>query len=426
MMRGAEIVEEEKKRDHWSPRHQHRRSCSWSGSPGLPPELLDSIATDPDTEQLSLSPVSISSTPPPPNHERTRLIDRIRHGPDMKLDLDAVKSGMDGNEASGDTEICQRKERLAVCEKECSCILPYLFLSGRSVAQNLTTLQDSRISHIINCVGFVCPEYFPNDFAYRTLWLQDSPSEDIMCILYDVFDMIEDVREQSGGRVLLHCCQGVSRSAALIIAYLMWRKNESFEDAFYEVKSKRSVVSPNMGFLSQLMQWQKKILSPVDRYALQIYRIAPQSPNDPLYLVPKYTGPGGIELLDSRGAFVIRFANMLYVWKGRHCDKDMVAVADHAAFQFVRYERAQGPCLLVKEGSELRGFPKVWAVVLELSKPELDEEQFSLYDSEYEVYKKAKTGTYVPPLIGSGVLINLPARDETWSDLQGSPMQLNG
>ncbi|KAI5081382.1 hypothetical protein GOP47_0004565 [Adiantum capillus-veneris] len=426
-MRGSEIVEEEKKRDHWSPRHQHRRSCSWSGSPCLPPELLRKAeSADPDAEKLSLAPISISSTPPPPNRERTRLINRIRHGPGMKLNLDVVRRDSDGNEASGDAELRLRKERLAVCDKECSCIFPYLFLSGRSVAQNLNTLQDSRITHIINCVGFFCPEYFPNDFAYRTLWLQDSQSEDIMCILYDVFDMIENVREQRGGRVLLHCCQGVSRSAALIIAYLMWRKNESFEDAFYEVKSKRNVVSPNMGFLSQLMQWQKRISSPIDREALQIYRIAPQSPYDPLYLVPKYTGPGGIELLDSRGAFLIRFANMLYVWKGRHCDKDMVAVADHAAFQFVRYERAQGPCLFVKEGSELRGFPKVWAVVLESSKPEADEGQLSLYESDYEMYRKAKAGTYVPPVIGSGVPINLPARDETWRQLHGSPTKING
>jgi len=32
-------------------------------------------------------------------------------------------------------------------------------------------------------VGFACIENFPNDFCYRTLWLEDSPGEDLTCIL---------------------------------------------------------------------------------------------------------------------------------------------------------------------------------------------------------------------------------------------------
>ncbi|XP_022639536.1 methylecgonone reductase-like [Vigna radiata var. radiata] len=63
----------------------------------------------------------------------------------------------------------------------------------------------------------------------RTLWLQDSPSEDTTSILYDVIDYFEDVRKK-GGRVFVHCCQGVSRSTSLVIAYLMWREGQSFDD----------------------------------------------------------------------------------------------------------------------------------------------------------------------------------------------------
>ena len=80
-------------------------------------------------------------------------------------------------------------------------------------------------------MGFVCPKYFKADFVYRTLWLQDSPKEDITSICYDVFDYFKDVREH-GGRVFVHCWQRVSRSTSLVITYLMWREGQSLMMTF--------------------------------------------------------------------------------------------------------------------------------------------------------------------------------------------------
>lgn len=114
-----------------------------------------------------------------------------------------------------------------------------------------------------------------------TLWLRDSPSEDITSILYDVFDYFEDVREQ-GGRVLVHCSKGVSRSNSLVIAYLMWREKLSFEDAFQHVKAARGVTNPNMGFASQLLQFQKRVhaMPASPSSVIRMYRMAPHSQND--------------------------------------------------------------------------------------------------------------------------------------------------
>ncbi|BFG37293.1 hypothetical protein CerSpe_235670 [Prunus speciosa] len=100
-------------------------------------------------------------------------------------------------------------------------------------------------------------------------------------ILNDVFDYFEDVREQ-GGRVFVHCCQGVSRSTSSVIAYLMWREGQSSDDAFQYVEVARGIVDPNMGFACQLLQCQKRVhafpLSPSS--LLRMYRIAPHSPYD--------------------------------------------------------------------------------------------------------------------------------------------------
>ncbi|KAL2644977.1 hypothetical protein R1flu_012564 [Riccia fluitans] len=277
-----------------------------------------------------------------------------RNGLDIKLDLGAVQEvnfqEIDASEPS-DSELSRRREKMALCEKQCSRIRSHLYFGSSVVAQDFHTLRSNKISHILNCVGYVCAEYFPEYFHYRVLWLQDSPSEDLTSVLYDCFDYFEDVKEQ-GGRVYVHCCQGVSRSAAIVIAYLMWREGRQFEDVFQDVKNLRGVTSPNMGFAFQLMQWQSRILGSPKSPTLRMFRMAPHSPYDPLHLVPKSVNNPSIKALDSRGAFVIQFNNRLYVWQGRMCGRCMAKAADKAAFQLIRYEHALGPTITVREGHE--------------------------------------------------------------------------
>jgi len=55
-----------------------------------------------------------------------------------------------------------------------------------------------------------------------------------------------------GGKVLVHCMQGVSRSVTFVIAFLMWRQKASYEQVFEAVKSIRGVANPNIGFCFQV------------------------------------------------------------------------------------------------------------------------------------------------------------------------------
>ncbi|PHU06597.1 Protein-tyrosine-phosphatase MKP1 [Capsicum chinense] len=100
-----------------------------------------------------------------------------------------------------------RREKIAFFDKECSKVDEHVFLGGDAVAKDRDILKKNGITHVLNCVGFVCPEYFKSDFVYQILWLHDSLSEDITSILYDVFDYFEDVREKHG-RVLFIATKG--------------------------------------------------------------------------------------------------------------------------------------------------------------------------------------------------------------------------
>ena len=67
--------------------------------------------------------------------------------------------------------------------------------------------------------------------------------------------VVEAVRA-AGGRTLIHCHQGVSRSGAMLLAYLMWAFRMTVSVSLEYARSKRGVVSPNPGFLAQLLEWQ--------------------------------------------------------------------------------------------------------------------------------------------------------------------------
>ncbi|XP_043724719.1 protein-tyrosine-phosphatase MKP1-like [Telopea speciosissima] len=342
------------------------------------------------------------------------------------------------------TDFLLRKDKLAFFDKECSRIADHIYLGSDAVARNREILRQNGITHVLNCVGFVSPEYFKNDLIYKTLWLQDSPSEDITSILYDVFDYFEDVREQ-GGRVLVHCCQGVSRSTSLVIAYLMWRDGQSFEDAFQFVKAARGITNPNMGFACQLLQCQKRVhaVPASPNSVLRMYRMAPHSSYDSLHLVPKMLNHPSALGLDSRGAFIVHVPSVIYIWVGKNCTQVMLNHASAAASQVVRYERAQGPIVNIDEGKEPSEFWDALANCPLLTddfdrvgkdkdaKEEKDRvaaaislgvgnKKVSEYDVDYEIFHKALSGGVVPPVplsaTGSEAETHLPARENCWEE----------
>lgn len=64
----------------------------------------------------------------------------------------------------------------------------------------------------------------------------------------------------SSAKVFVHCAVGVSRSAALVLAYLMIYHNYTLVDAILKVKEKRWIF-PNRGFLNHLINLDSELKS---------------------------------------------------------------------------------------------------------------------------------------------------------------------
>ena len=60
------------------------------------------------------------------------------------------------------------------------------------------------------------------------------------------------------GKVFVHCFKGVSRSATIVLAYLMVRNNLDLMEAVRVLRAKRKI-HPNDGFIRQLCILQQDL-----------------------------------------------------------------------------------------------------------------------------------------------------------------------
>uniref|UniRef100_A0A1D1ZL88 Dual specificity protein phosphatase 19 n=1 Tax=Anthurium amnicola TaxID=1678845 RepID=A0A1D1ZL88_9ARAE len=365
-----------------TPRKSLWRSASWSArsSPTTNPTSAATDAANPSTTSITKPR---SSLPLPPLSVSRRPQAWPLPAPADSSPSPAASSLVDG---------------------DLSRVTDQIYLGGDAAARDHDLLRRHGITHVLNCAGFACPERFAGELRYKTLWLRDHPGEDIASLLYGAFDFLEEAiaAGRGRGRVLVHCARGTSRSAAIVVAYLMWRRAFPFDEALGLVRAARAAADPNPGFVSQLLQCQRRVLasppSPWSRDASpRTYRMAPHSPYDPLHLVPKTVDCSGPGELDSRGAFLVHApaagSGAVYVWVGADCDTAMATSAGTAARQVLRYERARGPIVAVDEGSEPAEFWDALGCSVDgRGSSAAPRRRVESYDLDFEIYRRALRG----------------------------------
>ncbi|XP_044051670.1 dual specificity protein phosphatase 2 [Siniperca chuatsi] len=137
-------------------------------------------------------------------------------------------------------------------------LLPFLFLGSAIHSSRRETLAAAGITAVLN-VSSSCPNFYEGEFQYLRLNVEDNLAADIRACFSTAIAFIDSVK-QSGGRVLVHCQAGISRSATICLAYLMHTQRVRLDEAFDFVKQRRQVISPNLAFMGQLLQFETDVL----------------------------------------------------------------------------------------------------------------------------------------------------------------------
>uniref|UniRef100_A0A3Q2VRQ1 Dual specificity protein phosphatase n=2 Tax=Haplochromis burtoni TaxID=8153 RepID=A0A3Q2VRQ1_HAPBU len=137
------------------------------------------------------------------------------------------------------------------------------FFLCRSVANDRYSLWKLGITHVVNaahgkthCQG--SHYFYGSTVDYYGVPADDSPSFDLSRYFFPSAEYIHNALDTTSARVLVHCAVGVSRSASIVLAYLMIHHNYTLLDAINKVKERRWIF-PNRGFLKQLRALDMKL-----------------------------------------------------------------------------------------------------------------------------------------------------------------------
>jgi len=136
-----------------------------------------------------------------------------------------------------------------------------LFLGNVTAARSTRSLTENRITHILS----VCTDQIPAElpeapYTHMRIAVEDVDYADLLIHLPSACRFIDSALK-SGGIVLVHCGQGLNRSAAVVVAYLMWSRRISVTQALEVVRGARDQIWVTGGFHEQL------VLFEVCRYA---------------------------------------------------------------------------------------------------------------------------------------------------------------
>lgn len=142
-------------------------------------------------------------------------------------------------------------------------VWPSLYISNTAVAKDKALLLDLGVTHVVNAAHGperidTGPCYYDNtDVTYHGVEADDRKDFDMSPFFSETAEVIHTALTHNG-KVLVHCARGVSRSATLVLAFLMIKQGLTLVEAVEAVRKHRNIL-PNVGFLNQLRELDRSL-----------------------------------------------------------------------------------------------------------------------------------------------------------------------
>jgi len=146
--------------------------------------------------------------------------------------------------------------------------------TGFADAQHVEALRQLKVTHVLTVAsrlrvwsdgrGEGDDAGPPPGITHVQLHIDDHPDADLLAVLPAALSFLGEALGRAwpppahrGNFVLVHCASGISRSAAVVAAFLMDSAGMAYEDALAYIKRGRRFANPNVGFRHQLLALQE-------------------------------------------------------------------------------------------------------------------------------------------------------------------------
>eukprot|EP00889_Picochlorum_renovo_P002419 jgi/Picre1/29449/NNA_004837.t1 len=154
----------------------------------------------------------------------------------------------------------------ALSSESPSMLFHNVYISGAVAANSFHVLKNIGITHILNATEDLFPPgdprstYIADTFdATLRLPLRDDEDEPIWDYFEEAAQFIQKSIDQKDKKILVHCHAGQSRSCALVIAWLILKRNLTLKDSVILVQQARPQAAPNSGYMNALGRLEERV-----------------------------------------------------------------------------------------------------------------------------------------------------------------------
>jgi hypothetical protein len=137
-----------------------------------------------------------------------------------------------------------------------------LWLGSIDSARDAKWLESARITHICDVNGRPTTAdksmYDSRSIAHRHYQLEDTTNFVIRPHFATTHAFLDEAKA-AGGRILVHCAAGVSRSATILMSWVMKEEKRTLADVMTQVRSRRPFAYPNRSFFAALIDYDREL-----------------------------------------------------------------------------------------------------------------------------------------------------------------------